>query len=167
MRIPKRVGHLVPVYVTLIDGVAMFMHRCLNYLIHLDFSPQAGNTYYASFIAFTAFCTIGLFNVVTGNCGMNLLEGLEGRTSGKSRYFWRGLRAVFLQLGHDRMQPIPSKWIWYLWVSLYILNCDMIWHKLFHHLNMIGYDMICNGVSTTSGFQESKTSKNWSMAMFF
>eukprot|EP00434_Breviolum_minutum_P025666 symbB.v1.2.022681.t1/scaffold2025.1/size93651/4 len=27
---------------------------------------MAGNTYYASFIAFTAFCTIGLFNVVTG-----------------------------------------------------------------------------------------------------
>lgn len=30
------------------------------------YSPQAGNSYYASFIAFTAFCTIGLFNVVTG-----------------------------------------------------------------------------------------------------
>jgi len=27
---------------------------------------MAGNSYYASFIAFTAFCTIGLFNVVTG-----------------------------------------------------------------------------------------------------
>ena len=167
MRIPKRVGHLVPVYVTLIDCVAMFMHWCLNefHLIHLDFSPQAGNTYYASFIAFTAFCTIGLFNVVTGNRGMKLLDGSEGWTKGENPEIFQGCCFSPVHT-NDRMQPIPM-WTWYLWVSLYKLNCDMIWRKLFHHFkhDMRGYDMQWSFHNFR--FQESKTSKDWSMAMYF
>lgn len=155
MRIPKRVGHLVPVNVTLIYSVAMLMHICLNefyLIIHLDYLPQAGNTYYASFIAFTAFCTIGLFNVVTGNCGMKYLRdwrvGLQ-ENPWKSRYFWRVF--FFLQFGHDHIcSQYQSEYDIFECV-LYMLTCDMT-----QIISSLKHDRIWYGISTTSGFRSLK-----------
>ena len=169
MRIPKRVGHLVPVYVTLIYSVAMFMHQCLNstfiYTIHLDkYSPQEGNSYYASFITFTAFCTIGLFNVVTGATEVAAIFGATKVSKGVK--WW-----IF-----DILDP-KSVFFLYMWEIVrndilrellkFMNEYDMMWYDMMIYDVMLEVTCYACWVSTTSGFGRQQTSQNWQFARNF